>query len=195
MRKYILLTIMLLVVTSVFSQVPGMPFRQTSNNANSMGVKIGLNVSGTYAHEYVDNETLKTGLIGGVFYEFPITNNIALRTELLYTQKGVKYVEYTGYYNYIEIPFLFSRMSSTNKTMYAGPSIGIETGSKGNYDGHSYDIEGMEPVELSIVGGMIYTINHNFFIDSRLSLGVTPIYDWGADDRNIVLSILLGYKL
>lgn len=62
---------------------------QNLNPGPHFGIKGGLNLSQLFVDQpNVQDENIKAGLHFGVFSKIPITNNLALQPELLYTNQG-----------------------------------------------------------------------------------------------------------
>jgi len=102
--------------------------RAQSENSE-VGLKGGANFSNFYSNE-VDDQDLRIGIQGGLFFKAAITDFLAIQPEILYTQKGstIKYdnfltgnAEFTSKLNYVELPIMGVLNITDNLNIHAGP--------------------------------------------------------------------------
>ncbi|MFH1352755.1 MAG: porin family protein [bacterium] len=170
----------------------------------------GYPCSDSYAYAY----KITGGIALGGFAVYKVNDNLSIQPELLYTQKGAKVewtdtfkyedwmYQYTETYsgecdvelNYIEIPVLvkysISPGGDIRPFVFGGPALGILMGAKADSEDIKSDCKS---TELSIVlgGGVDYGI---YSVDLRYSMGMTKVFNEG-DEKNSVISLMVGYKL
>jgi hypothetical protein len=94
-----------------------------------------------------DDTAFKNGLAGGVYVNYAFNENLSLQPEVLYVMKGLDgviinpifTVDFTGEYNYIEIPVLamytIPTESGFSAFFFVGPSLEINISADLNLDG------------------------------------------------------------
>jgi len=102
---------------------------QAQSENSEVGIKGGANFSNFYSNE-VDDQDLRIGLQGGLFFKAALTDFLAIQPEILYSQKGstIKYdnfltgnAEFTTNLNYIELPVMGVSNITDNFNVHAGP--------------------------------------------------------------------------
>jgi len=173
----------------------------------SFGVKAGLNMANHTAPIEGDTYKMKTGVAIGGFAEYAIDDNLAIQPELIYTQKGLEY-EYTSggqiykykiKLDYIEIPLLLKYSISPGENVcpfvFAGPALGILMSAKSD----SEDIKSIcNSTDIGLVLGGGVEFESGVSIDLRYDMGMTKVWDVEGEDykdKNIVISLMVGYKL
>ncbi|VXC06462.1 conserved exported hypothetical protein [Flavobacterium sp. 9AF] len=118
-----------IVATLAFALMTSLGVNAQSKDSNAeFGVKGGVNFSNMYTDD-VDDENVLTSFNAGVYAKLPISDNIAIQPELLYSRKGAELVynnalaEGTAKFklNYIELPVLFKVNLTDNFNIHAGP--------------------------------------------------------------------------
>ena len=209
MKKISVLTFFLAVSLNIFSQT-------------TFGIKTGLNLCIVkYANSDINNimkshRKLKPGINAGFFINIELAKVISVQTEILYTQKGLKYIQ-EGYskgkntMNYIEVPVLgqynikINRQSKFN--IYVGGYVALWT--DGKYIRTSYDLYEKEKdkvdfsneeykynrIDAGYLGGVSIKINR-FVIDLRYTHSVISSSQAVADGKlNRVFSLCIAYIL
>lgn len=130
----------------------------------SFGVKAGLS---TYNITEVpagwDNTSFKSGFAGGAYLNYAFNENLSLQPEVLYVMKGLNgaisnpfvTIDFTGKYNYIDIPLLAKYAMPTKSgfipCFFVGPSLGINLTA-------DFDIEGKDLIwDENITGSIDYS--------------------------------------
>lgn len=185
------------------------------------GVRAGLNVSDFVGFDDGDVEVIELsptlGFVGGVFAEVPLSPRLAIRPEVLYTQKGFK-VDVPEFLDpgndldtdfdvdYIEVPVLARIGVPLSQTLDAGLLLGPTFAFKVNESTGDFDEE--------IVGGTVEDVFESFdlgialglevgsgpfYVDLRYTPGLLDVIqdDQGADDpsiRNSVFSVTGTFK-
>lgn len=134
--------------------------------------------------------------IGGVL-DAPITENLSFRTEPMFLQKGGKVEEdgddATFNIAYFEIPLMLKYAFEAGEIMpyvLAGPSIGLLTTAKAEFDGFENDIKDETAgTDFSVTFGGGITIpmsTMNFFGEIRYDLGFTNVNeDEGSNESEV----------
>jgi hypothetical protein len=196
----------LLFVLSLFSI---MSFAQMQ-----AGLKAGLNIANLSGDD-IDSPDSKTGFAGGAFFTYQFSPMFAIQPEVYYSMKGATdkmdfngaTVDLTYTLDYIEIPVLFKLLiplqgSSIKPSIFAGPSLGINTTAKikAEYQGESEeeDIEDVKSTDLGLQfgGGIGFPVGKGELgVDIRYILGLSTIDDSAeeADVKNNVINVNLYY--
>ncbi len=116
----------------------------------SFGTKAGLFTANiTTVPVGWDDTSFKNGFAGGVYLNYAFNDNLSLQPEVLYLMKGLNgvianpyiTVDFTGKYDYIEIPLLVTytipMKSGFNPYLFAGPSLGINLTADIDIDGEN----------------------------------------------------------
>jgi len=216
MKKILISAVLLLIFSISFAQIPGnIGYDNNYSSIKAFGFKGGVNFSNVHGKD-VEDSKMKFGFIGGVFYDFPVNEQISIQPEILFSMKGWRFEDndydykYWGKLNYIEIPILvkykLNNLNKINPILYFGPCFGFNISStyKVSYDGDTDTgtIEYMNVFEFGIVPGIMLDLNNNFTIDFRYSIGLTDIdhieeeYSMDFDPvKNSVISLMIGVKL
>ena len=174
---------------------------------SSFGLKAGLNMANLTSEPEGHSYDIKTGVAMGGFLTYPLSDDIALQPELLYTQKGneIESLDYSsggGDYattviklDYIEIPILAKYSISPGESacpfVFVGPSIGILMGAKVD----SEDLKDFcKSTDIGLVLGGGVELESGVSIDLRYDMGMTKAFDEG-NSKNTVISLMVGYKL
>jgi outer membrane protein W len=161
----------------------------------TFGVKAGLHVSNASGTPEGWNESIKwkTGLTGGLFLNYALSERFSLQPELLFTQKGFgstlieDIVDLTVSLDYFELPVLakykFSPEKKFRPAIFAGPSFAYCFGSEltistwifsGDIDFSSLT----HTTDFGIIagGGFDYAVSGGVLIlDARFSYGFTHV--------------------
>lgn len=165
---------------------------QPAGAQNAVGVLGGLNLANVATPDPDEELSNRTGFGFGGILDIGIGQNIALRLEPMYLQKGSK-VELLGEeanfeFDYFELPvmvkFAFGTSDSKPYVM-AGPNIGFLLSAKIT-NGEELDIkEFLKNLDfgLGFGAGVSFAIGSNsFFVEGRYALGLTNITDDPGDE-------------
>ena len=121
--KVTLLSILFLTGYSTFAQ----------DGESEVGIKGGINFSNFHStDDDVDDQNLRIGYQGGLFFKAALTDFLAIQPEVLYTTKGSKYNydigpfgdgEITQKFGYLEVPVLAVINLGENFNVHAGPYV------------------------------------------------------------------------
>ena len=170
-------------------------FGTHANAGVRYGIIGGINLSNMNG-EYADGQALdfvtgKNTAGFGLVFDFDFAENLGVRIEPIFTQKGATQDEpadgeiweiaYKG--QYIEMPILFKWTFLKNNIqpyLVAGPSIGVKL----KYaDGPSVERFETAGIDLSATGGLGLSFtfgNTNLFIEGRYCYGLTDVFTNGT---------------
>ncbi len=110
---------------------------QVNGQENAFGVKGGLNLS-TMTIEDANDNNIIPGFHAGVFAKYMVSDNVAIKPEVLYSTKGVKTIydqEFLGFdiadgetrltMGYIDIPIYVAYYLAEDFNFHIGPYAGI----------------------------------------------------------------------
>ena len=119
---------------------------------SEVGIKGGANFSNFFNDE-VDDQNLRIGFQGGLFFKAALTDFFAIQPELLYTQKGATTTydnfftgegEFTQKLNYIELPVLAVINLGENLNIHAGPYVAYLMGASVENEAENDDFNFVE---------------------------------------------------
>ena len=185
-----------------------MTFVATSANAQKFhyGVAAGTNFAvQSGIAEYYDNSDIRVGLHAGLAESYAFNDNIALRSELTYDQKGRKTDAVTDKYDYITLPVLFdysfklSDQSGTRMRLNAGPFASYLVNAESETSDATIDLKSdsndMEAGVIMGIGLEQPVGNHSIYMDIRLNLGLTNYSKNDDSSHNKMIGLSLGYRL
>ncbi|MEQ8625140.1 MAG: porin family protein [Vicingaceae bacterium] len=150
--KYLLLTALLIINLSAFSQ------------NNKLGIKAGYNLSNQIEPVGLDYQPLSSFHFG-VSYHLRASQKIAFQPELLFSIKGSRHNEGELKLKHLEVPLLITY--KINKfSLLAGPQYSLLFNAKWDGETGSYK----ENYNLSNIGfilGLAYSLNDNFLFGAR----------------------------
>ena len=171
------------------------------------GFKIGVNFADLKIDTTEDDDGLdrRTGIIGGVFYVFPVAPHVSFQPEWLYAQRGAKDAENSDFgvdLDYFEVPLLL-RWDSTSSgqstfNVFAGPSINFRHRARSEDEDGDVDIrDQVEKIDFHLVFGAGIEIGR-FLIDGRYNLGLREVNkDAEEEDFKVKhrgFSIMAGFR-
>ena len=176
------------------------------------GAKAGLNLANVVGEDVDEEAKIKLGVTAGGFVTYPLGDNLVIRPEVLFTQKGYRYKESEEGYdfkgkvkmNYLDIPILAVLQVAEGIKAFAGPYFDIYLG--GEYeakiegDGESMEfdekIEGedVNSLGLGLIFGGAYGVTDNIDVEARIELGLTS-KDPDYTVKNFGIQFLANYYL
>ena len=174
------------------------------------GIKAGMNIANM--HGDVRSAQPRIGFCGGGFANIGVGDIIVIQAEALYIQKGAKWEsriepdETTLKLDYIEIPisckFVLPVEGLVKPNLFVGPYFAININAKYKIEGHLTSVEWdygqyTEDADLGIVlgGGVDFSLKKGKIVfDGRYTLGLTTTWEDGWDQKNKVVSFMLGYS-
>ena len=159
------------------------------------GVKAGANFASLNG-DGADALDGRTSLHFGAVLNFGFSELFAIQPEVLYSSQGYKYSSEAGdvavALDYLNIPVLADITVAEGLSLQGGPQIGINISSKAKFDGESFDVDGIETVDLGVGIGAQYKLPMGLFFQARYVIGFTDIAD-GAESKNAVIGISAGW--
>lgn len=195
----------------------GLVSAQSSVVGPEFGIKGGANMSNLYSDdEGVDDNNVLWGFNAGVYAAFPISDNIFIQPEILFTTKGAE-LEYNSDFasgtskfklNYVEVPLLVRFDLTENFNIHVGGYASYLVSSKVTGDGdiefdEELDADDFERFDAGLSAGIGIKLNP-IGIGLRYNYGLTTIgkerdflgssYTF-PDAKNSNLSLYLSYQL
>ncbi len=178
-------------------------FAMTSVNAQTFGVKAGLNLANLTGD--IDNNKALTSFHVGAVAEFEISDEFSFQPELVYSAQGTHFkysedlgggnsidVDYKTNLSYLNLPLMAKYEVSEGISLLAGPQIGFLMSAKS--DGNDIK-DSMKGIDFGVNLGAAYELESGMFFDLRYNIGLSNIADSNnVTIKNSVLSVSLGYK-
>jgi len=185
----------------------------TKAKKSRLGIMIGVNSAMITGGDVHDTVGPKAGFSTSVYMLYKLANGLAIRPELVYTQKGwanedalddySDYI-YTANLSYLEIPFLIQLGSTGSHSglgiyLIGGASAGFLLSSTYTVDvddeeWDSGDIEDAKSGEsVLVLGGGIF-FGKNLHTEMRLNVGLTPLFE-DFDGNNFSIDLTIGIAL
>ena len=168
-----------------------------------IGLKGGLNLSS------IDNNTTadfsnRLGYHAGLLVHIPVTPQISVQPEVIYSSQGAKYTvgngqEHSLGLNYVNIPVMVQANVGRGFYAEAGPQVGILTGvadKVNDVETGFFTSQDFKKTDVALGFGLGYQGLSGFGIDARYNLGLTNINNAGSTSlKNNNLQIGLFLKL
>lgn len=190
---------------------------------NKLGIKGGINFSNFHStNDDVDDQNLRIGFQGGLFYKLALTDFLAIQPELLYTTKGASFDydqgafgdgEITQRFGYIEMPLLAVLNLGESFSIHAGPYVAYMLNAKVENESdvdvfdfsNELDTDEFERFEYGLAIGAGFEYDKLMF-GARFDYGLSEVgkeqkfsfngseasSDLFKNEKNAVLSIFLG---
>ena len=175
----------------------------------NFGIKAGMNI----ANENIEGLQSRIGFCGGGFASIEVGDIIVIQTEVLYTQKGAKWervIEPPGMttleLDYVDIPllvrFILPDKGLVKPNLFVGPYFAIKVNATYRMEvygtSESLDLdEYYKDTDFGVVlgGGLDFLLKKGkIVLDGRYALGLTTISELHLDEKNRVISFMLGYS-
>lgn len=149
------------------------------------GIKAAMNISSLRGD---DADGLKSyiGANGGLFANIPLTGNLSVQPEVLYSAEGAKAEDGDGkiQLGYVNIPVMLKYTDASGFFGEVGPQIGILTSAKLKVGDNSEDIkDGFKSTNLSVGVGAGFNFTPSIGVGLRYNLGLSNISD--NDDADV----------
>lgn len=189
MKKLFLMAVVMLASVASYAQ--------HATGSFTLQPKVGLNIASLTKSDGADP---RFGVAAGVEAEYQATDIFGISAGLLYSMQGNKFKESgvttTNKIDYINIPILANVYVAKGLAVKLGVQPGFKVNDEYKISGGGHSIEGdvdkAKSFDFSIPVGLSYEIS-NVVLDARYNFGCTKVFD-GADCRNSVFQITLGYK-
>lgn len=200
-----------------------------SDAQTSYGVRLGLNFSDVQVklkdswYQFPDNEEALLGINAGFYASFDIFERLAFRPEIQFVQKGHRLKPFAPTdqpgskinLSYVQVPLILSVKIMEKLYTDIGPSFGYKVLMRSESDHfliENYMNQFSEDFEISVLGGLRYSISEKFDISLQYNQGISNITNIGGlfhienpntgqiegfeyIVRNRVLLFFVGYKL
>jgi len=195
----------------------GLVSAQSTVVGPEFGIKGGANMSNLYSDsEEINDENVLWGFNAGVYAAFPISDNIFIQPEILFTTKGAELdydfagTEGTSKFklNYVEVPLLVRFDLTENFNIHVGGYASYLVSAKIKGEGdvefeRDFDADDFERFDAGLSAGIGIKLNP-IGIGLRYNYGLTTIgkereafgqnYTF-PDAKNSNLSLYLSYQL
>jgi len=193
MKKISLLALVLVVGVTVQAQ------------KINIGLKGGLNLASVSDSENEDDVRSRLGYHAGLFFNIPVSSQIAIQPEAVYSNQGTKYNlpgndDLNLSLNYINIPVMVQAMVGRGFYAQFGPQLGILTSVSdkvGNTELNAVSKDDFKTTDVALGFGVGFKARTGLGLDARYNLGLTNINNSGrsANIKNNVLQIGLQLQL
>ncbi len=174
-------------------------FAMSSMNAQTFGVKAGLNMA-NFTGSDVSGTASKIGANVGVFARFEISDEFTFQPELSFSMQGAQDKNNSKLKinaNYLNLPLMAKYEVAEGFRLVAGPQVGFLMSAKATDGDNSTDVkDGYKSIDFGLGLGAEYELESGLFFDFRYNLGLTSLDDSSAnaDVKNAVLQLGLGYS-
>lgn len=193
MKKYIFLTLFVIVTASVSAQAWSDKFQ--------LGIKGGLNFS-TVAGDNFDSPDGRTSFYAGLLAEAPITKRFSIQPEIFYSRQGFNVAgpandpDIQFQLDYIQVPLILKIYLLDGLNIQAGPQIGFKVSEKLDFSpsqsGNEFDTDSINDIDLQITGGLEYKLMESFFVQARYTYGFSEVME-NRDANNVIFSAGIGF--
>ena len=182
------------------------PMAAAAQTPITFGVKGGVNIA-TIKQDDVDNDEDTKSIVGavaGIFLGKQLTDNVGLRAEGLFSQKGAKNAE-AGEdarfkLTYVDVPVLLTFGPSASSSgarfnVFTGPQFSFNTKAQFEFAGLEEDAD--DEVKSNDLGWVFGAgiESGRFTADARYTLGLSNIAEFGGDVKNRAFAVMIGVKL
>ncbi len=162
------------------------------------GVEAGANIANINGIDF-DTET-RAGILAGVYYKLLLTGtSLYLQPEMMYSQKGWKEGDIKYRLSYLSanvlLAYYFTMQGPINPFIKAGPSLGINTTAKVEFDGDEQDLDDIKSTDFGVIARAGVQVNR-IEVGARLAQGLSNIVDNAdSDAKNFLFGFFIGVNL
>jgi hypothetical protein len=168
----------------------------------SFGLKGGLNLASVSDNED-NNVENRIAYHAGLFANIPVSPQIAIQPEAIYSSQGAKYSlgndKLNLNLNYVNIPVMVQAMVGKGFYGEVGPQLGILTSVSdkiNNVELGAVEKDDFKSTDISLGVGLGFKGVSGFGINTRYNFGLTNINNSGtANIKNNVLQVGLTFQL
>lgn len=181
MKKMILMAVIMLSSVATYAQ----------NEVGQITIqpKVGLNIAN---FTKVDGSDPRYGVVGGVEFEYGVSDIFGISAGALYSMQGAKNEGSTAKFDYVNVPILANVYVLKGLAVKLGVQPGYCVNHKASEGGETSSVPDVKKFEFSIPVGASYEYEH-FVLDARYNWGMTKIVK-DYDYKNTVFQFTLGYK-
>lgn len=163
------------------------------------GVEAGVNLANVNGSD-IDSD-IRAGLFFGFYYRFMLASGpFHVQPELLYSQKGYKFNDFTIALDYINLNILLSyylaNMGPVKPFIKGGPYLAYNISAKEKFEGEENDIDDF--VKSTDAGVMLRAGVQTARIEAglRLAQGITTVFDNEiSDEKNFLIGFFIGFNI
>lgn len=195
------------ILAITFAAIVALPSIAAAQSPATIGVKAGVNFAKLkFDEDDSDNDSAKNlvGAVAGLFVSKAINDNVGIRAEGLYSQKGSKFEEVGEddgkiKLTYIDVPVLLTVGPSSSGTarfnVFTGPQVSFKTNAELESGGVSLDFDDqVKGTDFGWVLG-VGVESGRFSADARYTMGLSNIAKEGDNVKNKAFSVMVGVKL
>jgi len=178
MKKLNLLLILLFAGTTAFAQF-------------GLGIKGGVN----FANLSLDEANSRTGYLFGAFAHVPISENIGIQPEVLFSSQGADIDDTDVNLTYVNVPVLLRLKLIEVLNVHFGPQFGFAT--KAEADDEDI-LDNIKNSDISLAFGAGVNLPLGLEAGARYNLGLSDINDSGItfeDAQHRVFQIYVAWRL
>lgn len=172
------------------------------------GVQGGVNfaVQSSIGNIY-DNSDIRTGLSGGAFMSYLLSEKFSLKAEFNYDQLGSKTDEVENKYDYISIPVVVAyelhkgNSKAWSIDYYLGPRVSFLMKAESEYSNSELEVvdqmDDSENVDFGLQTGFVvkYPVGENkIFVNIKYGMGLLSFNKNDSDPKNKFFGVGLGYE-
>ena len=162
-----------------------------------IGLKFGMNIASVNGGD-ANNLDSRTGFVGGVTAEVPISEKFSIQPELLYSAQGAQQRDNFKYdLNYVSLPIMAKYYIANGFSVEAGPQFSFLIKDQlvplDEFGGQPRENTNAENFDLAANVGLGYQFQSGIFFQTRYNLGLIAITE-NPDIKNGVFQMTLGYQ-
>jgi hypothetical protein len=193
------------ILALTFAAIVTVPSIAAAQDNAVVGVKAGVNFAKL---KFSDDQGLelknKVGAVAGLFVSKAINDNVGIRAEGLFSQKGAKVEAFgeSGKFkvNYFDVPVLLTFGPSSGSDMhfnfFTGPQLSFKLKAESEFGGETQDEgDSVKGTDFGWVVG-VGLASGRFSADARYALGLSNINkDADGTVKNRTFSVMVGVNL
>ena len=190
MKKYLLTAIIMMVSMTTFAQ----------REVGTLSVQPRVGISAADFNGASDTE-VRVGFIAGAELEYQVKSWLGLSAGMFYSQQGAEAElgssDLTWKIDYVNVPVVANFYVWKGLALKAGLQPGFKMnakfeGSAGDYQVGT-DMDDVKSIDLSIPVGISYDFG-GLVLDARYNFGISKIFDYNDDLKNLAFQLTIGYK-
>lgn len=190
MKKLLLVTIVMMASLSTFAQ----------REVGTLSLQPRVGISAADFNGASDTKA-RVGFIAGAELEYQLNNWLGLSGGMFYSQQGAEAdlssADLTWKIDYVNVPIIANFYVWKGLALKAGLQPGFKMSAKfegaaGNYQ-IGTDMDKVESIDLSVPVGISYDFG-GIVLDARYNFGLTKIFEFDDDLKNLSFQFTIGYK-
>ena len=191
MKKLFLVVIVMMVSMTSFAQ----------REVGTLSVQPRVGISAADFNGASDTKA-RVGFIAGAELEYQVNNWLGLSAGMFYSQQGAKAEigssDLTWKIDYVNVPVVANFYVWKGLALKAGLQPGFKMNAKFEGSAGSYqvgtDMDDVKSLDLSVPVGISYDFG-GLVLDARYNFGLSKIFDYDDDLKNLAFQLTIGYKV